>query len=537
MIQLIPKDEVVSVSQWKEITKAYKYEMKPTKKQEVLSNQTLSTCRHLYNDSLAERKKGWENGGWNVQYNDQQNYLPILRNKNDETGKYLRDIYAQVLQNVIKRVDIAYQNFFRRVKNSKGDGKKEKPGFPRFKGYGRYDSFTFPQYGYGCQIIGKSNDIIRLSKIGDIKFIKHRIIGNFRIPYQIKTVTIKKEIDKWFVIFTIESFSEIDVPLVPKEINKDKIIGIDVGLEKLATLSNGKIIEPPEYLRISEKKLAKHQRRLSRKKKYEKIVEINKRISKCEKIDKEIENKKIKVNSKNREKQIIKVRKIHRKITNQRRNFSHEVSRTLVDNFDVIAFEKLNIQNMVKNHRLAKSISDASWYQIQMFTNYKAEWAGKNVIFVDPKRTSKECHVCGNLEDMKLSDRTFRCSKCGLILDRDINAAINILNRGMKELKITPGTGGRACLSSPNRDTMIQEAPAFSAGKLACQSAVPTVRWGSSQTIRSIRSDVEIYEKFSKRKHHITTRKGYEAYMSKYRDAQYARNKLHERLFNIIDIR
>ena len=458
MIQLIHQDEVVSMSSFKDITKSYKFEMKPNKKHEVLMNQILSTCRHLYNDSLSERKKGYENGGWNVQYNDQQNYLPTLRNKNDETGKYLREIYAQVLQNVLKRVDFAYQNFFRRIKNSKegSNGKKEKPGFPRFKGYGRYDSFTFPQYGYGCDIKSikdgikfknKKIDIVRLSKIGDIRFIKHRIIGD-GLPYLIKTVTIKKEIDKWFVIFTVETFTEINVPIIPKDIDKDKIVGIDVGLEKLATLSNGKIIEAPEYLRISEKKLAKYQRRLSRKKKYEKIVEINKKINQGQKIDKEIEKKKIKINSKNREKEIIKVRKIHRKITNQRRNFSHEVSRTIVDNFDVIVFEKLNIQNMVKNHRLAKSISDASWYQIQMFTNYKAEWAGKTVIFVDPKRTSKECHICGNVWDkMTLSDRTFRCSKCGLILDRDINAAINIQNRGIKELLInkkivTPGTGG-----------------------------------------------------------------------------------------------
>lgn len=457
MIQTIPQDEIVGISDHKEIMRSYKFEMKPTKKQEILLNQTLSTCRHLYNDSLAERKKGWENGGWNVQYNDQQNYLPELKKKSKE----LDNVQSQVLQNVLKRVDLAYQNFFRRVKNSKGDRKKEKPGFPRFKGYRRYDSFTFPQYGNGCDIKSKDKiDIVRLSKIGDIKLIKHRNIGN-NSPYLIKTVTIKKDIDKWFIVFTIESFIEINVPLVPKEINKDKIVGIDVGVEKLATLSNGKIIEPPEYLRISEKKLAKYQRQLSRKKKYEKIVEINKKINSGIKIDKEIEKKKIKVNSNNREKQIIKVRKIHRKITNQRRNFSHEVSRTLVDNFDVIAFEKLNIQNMVKNHHLAKSISDASWYQIQMFTNYKAEWADKTVIFVDPKRTSKECHICGNLEDIKLSDRTFRCSKCGLILDRDINAAINILNRGIKELKITPGTGGGACLNSPNRDIMIQEAPAF----------------------------------------------------------------------------
>ena len=198
MIQLIPEDEVISISVWKEITKTYKYELVPTKKQDVLLNQTLSTCRHLYNDSLSERKKGWENGGWNVQYNDQQDYLPILKKKNKE----LNNIQSQVLQNVIKRVDIAYQNFFRRVKNNKGDGKKEKVGFPRFKGYGRYDSFTFPQYGFGCDIRGKNNDIIRLSKIGDIKFIKHRKIGEIKdkygnrvvIPYQIKTVTIKKRL-------------------------------------------------------------------------------------------------------------------------------------------------------------------------------------------------------------------------------------------------------------------------------------------------------------------------------------------------------
>ena len=476
MIQLISQDEVVSISQWKDITKSFKYEMKPIRNQEVKLNQTISTCRHLYNDSLAERKKGWENGGWNVQYNDQQNYLPTLRNKNDETGKYLREIYAQVLQNVLKRVDLAYQNFFRRVKNNSESGKKEKPGFPRFKGYGRYDSFTFPQYGNGCQIIGKNNDTIRLSKIGDIKFIKHRTIGD-GLPYLIKTVTIKKEIDKWFVIFTVESFSEIQVPLVPKEIStieelNSKCVGIDMGLTNLITLSNRKKIEPPKYLRESEKKLAKEQRRLSRKKKYEKIVEINKKINTGIKIDKEIEKKKIKVNSKNRERQIIKVRKIHRKITNQRRNFSHEVSRTLVDNFDLIIFEKLKIKEMMSNRHYAKSIADASWYQIQMFTSYKAEWAGKVTDFVVAKNTTKECSKCHKINDMPIWKRTMECS-CGNIEDRDVDASFVIRDRSdiYQKLKndilkrnknnITPGTGGGSCLSSPNRDTMIQEAPAF----------------------------------------------------------------------------
>jgi len=187
MIQLIPSEEVVSISKWKEITKAYKYEMKPTRNQEVELNHTVNTCRHLYNDILSERKEGWENGGWNLQHNDQQNYLPTLRNRKDEFGEELRKVYAQVEQNVIKRVDISYQNFFRRVKNNKSNPKDyKKPGFPRFKGRNRYDSFTFPQYGNGADIrIYKSDNpksedrhVVRLSKIGEIKFISHIEIGN-----------------------------------------------------------------------------------------------------------------------------------------------------------------------------------------------------------------------------------------------------------------------------------------------------------------------------------------------------------------------
>ncbi len=213
-IHIIPSEYVVSVSQWKLITKSYKYELRPTKNQEVKLNRTLNTCRHLYNDLLSERKEGWENGKWNVQYNDQQDYLPTLRNSNDEFGKELRDVYAQVEQNVAKRVDVSYQNFFRRVKNNKSNPKDyKKPGFPRFKGRNRYDSFTFPQYGNGAdiRIYKQHNDkktdrkkhIVRISKIGEIKFISHREIGESGIPYQIKIITIKKKIDKWFLIATV----------------------------------------------------------------------------------------------------------------------------------------------------------------------------------------------------------------------------------------------------------------------------------------------------------------------------------------------
>jgi len=327
MIPLIYQDEVISISKWIPITKAYRYEMKPTKNQEVKSNHTLSTCRHLYNDTLEERKKGWENGKWNVEYNDQQNYLPTLRNRNDETGKYLREVYEQVEQDVMGRVDKAYKNFFRRIKNNEegNGGSYKKPGFPRFKGYGRYDSFTFPQYGYGCNIINmrgekdEKGNIIRLSKIGEIKFIKHRKIGDPGIPYLIKTVTVKKEVDKWFVSFSIDTFMEMKIPveiykkldfrvldnlinsLFESRMGKDKIhnaiknevrrllieiskekeiktveelnqkcVGVDMGLDNLAMLSTRQKVDPQKFLRKSEKRLAIEQRKLSKKKREEK---------------------------------------------------------------------------------------------------------------------------------------------------------------------------------------------------------------------------------------------------------------------------
>ncbi len=485
MISLIPEDEAVSMSVWIPITKAYKYELRPTKNQEVKMNQTLSICRHVYNDSLSERKEGYENGGWNVQYNDQQNFLPILRN-NNETGKYLQKVYEQVLQDVVRRVDKAYKNFYRRVKNG------EKPGFPRFKGYGRYDSFTFPQYGNGCQIVNskgdkrgekdENGDIIRLSNIGEIKFIKHRKIGDNGIPYRIKIVTVKKDATgKWSVSFAVDTFVELDIPIdiydkvkndikelddliynLLESMNKTKIyekiekvscnirtkitelspgiktmedlnkkcVGIDMGLETLTMLSTRQKVDPQKYLRKSEKRLAIEQRKLSKKQRYEQeIIDkvASKKESKKQKKD-IIVKKKVNVNSKNREKQRIKVAKIHKKIANQRKNFNHNLSRTLVDNFDLIIFEKLNIQQMMSNHHYAKSIADASWYQIQMFTKYKAEWAGKTVDFVEAKNTTRECSKCGKINDMPIWKRTMVCS-CGNIEDRDIDSSFVIRDR------------------------------------------------------------------------------------------------------------
>lgn len=506
MISIIPEEEVVSMSKWIPITKAYKYEMSPSKNQEVKKNQTLSICRHLYNDTLAERKEAWENGQWNIQYDDQQNYLPELRNENDKNSKYLQEVYAQVEQDVIRRVDKAYKNFFRRVKENKDGGNSgngisyKKPGFPRFKGYGRYDSFTFPQYGYGCHIVDKygneddlNGNYIRLSKIGDVKFIKHREIGDTGIPYQIKTVTVKREVDKWFVSFAVDTFMELKVPVdiykkldfkplddliyslfearmgknkiyesIKKEVRNllieiskldilsdkkekeiknieelhEKCIGIDMGLDNLVMLSTKQKVDPQKFLRMSEKRLAIEQRRLSKKQIYEKEIEIiDKEESKKQKKEVKVK-KKIKINSKNREKQRIKVAKVHKKIANQRRNFNHNISRTLVDNFDLIVFEELNIQQMMRNRRYSKSIADASWYQLQMFANYKAEWASKLVDFVPSKDTTKECSKCHKINEMPIWKRTMVC-ECGNIEDRDIDASFVIRDRSViyQELK------------------------------------------------------------------------------------------------------
>ena len=371
--------------------KAYKFRIYPSNSQEVKLISTLNTCRWLYNSSLAERKHQAETNKlysylqlfpfgkpeW-INYYDQARNLTLY--KTDEQ----KQVYAQVLQNVLRRLDRSFKNFFSGY------------GYPRFQGRNRYDSFTYPQAGFSITDEGK----LKLSKIGDIKLIQHR-----EIEGKIKTCTIKRDVDQWYVSFSVEVD---DIPCIEMT---GKSIGIDVGLKSLITLSNGEQIESPKFLRLSENKLVKQQRNLSRKKK----------------------------GSNNRNKQRIKIGKLHRKIRNQRQDFAHKVSRELVNTYDLIVFEKLQIQNMVKNHRLAKSISDAGWYQLIQFTKYKAEYAGKVVELVDPKNTTQNCSSCGTKVPKSLSVRIHNCPHCGLIMDRDHNAAINILKRvGQDMPELTP---------------------------------------------------------------------------------------------------
>jgi len=370
--------------------KAYKFRIYPNKEQRQILERTLNTCRILYNNLLAERRDTYKKTGRSPSYYEQRRSL-VERKPNDP---YMRQVHSQVLQNVALRLQRTFDNFFRNIRRGR------RTGYPRLKGRNRYDSFTYPQYMNGAELKdGKLN----LSKIGMVRIFKHRSIPPSAI---IKTCTIRRDVDKWYACFTVEMQSE----KVARE-QSGQEIGVDFGLNSLLTLSNGEKIQPPKFLRKSEKKLKREQRRLSRRKR----------------------------NSQNRRKQRVKVAKTHRKIRLQRTDYNHRLSRDLVARFDKIAFENLQIRNMMSNHHLAKSIADAAWGQLHLFTSYKAEEAGKMVKGADPYGTTVDCSRCGFHVPKTLSERVHECPNCGLVLDRDWNAAVNILNRvGWGTAELTP---------------------------------------------------------------------------------------------------
>ena len=353
--------------------KTFKYRLKPTRHQRTVLNKTLEVCRWVYNETLSVRKRAWDENKASLSLNSTIKMLPEWKSQKPE----LTGVYSQVLQNVCSRVDLAFQSFFRRVKAG------EKPGYPRFKGDGRYDSFTYTQSGFKLL----DNNYLSLSKIGSIKVVKHRPVDG-----KIKTLTIVRDaIGNWYACFSCEVSG---TPLMHSE----KAVGIDVGLNSYATLSNGEKIANPRFFRRDEKDLARSQRKSSHR----------------------------------------AVAHIHERIKNRRTDFAHKLSRRLVDEYGIIAFEKLNIQRMLKNHRLAKSISDASWNQFLQYSVNKAEEAGRVVVLVDPKGTSQRCSRCGDVVKKSLSVRTHSCHVCGLVIDRDENAAINILALGLKSLGKIP---------------------------------------------------------------------------------------------------
>lgn len=345
---------------------------------------TLETCRILYNRLLAGRKDAYEQTGKSPSRYEQQALLPEWKRENP----YLCLVYSQVVQEVGARVERSYQNFFRRCKEA-----KEKAGFPRFKGRGHYDSFTFPQSGFELQ-----RGAVKLSKIGVVRVVVHR-----QLDGKIKNCTIRCQNGKWFACFAVEVES---VPLEPN----DAAVGIDVGLSSFATLSTGEQIENPRFYRKDEQALAKAQRRMA---KFEKGTKERRRARKV-------------------------VARIHERIRNRRHNFVHQESRKIVNRFETIAVEKLNVKGMVKNGYLSKSISDAAWTHFRTVLAHKAASAGRHYVEVSPAYTSQDCSGCGLRGKKKLSERWHFCPVCGTSLDRDHNAARNILSLGLQRIGIQP---------------------------------------------------------------------------------------------------
>lgn len=359
--------------------KSFKYRIVPNKRQEEALDATLTTCRYLYNNALAERINKYKEEKKSVSYVDQANFLSKTKNR------WQKQVHSQVLQNTLKRLDTSFKRFFDGLKNGK------RVGFPRFRNDQRFRSFLYPQSGFKVSPDGRS---IKLSKIGTIRLKYSRPIEG-----KVKTCIVLKDVDQWFVILTCETPKQEIAP------STNPMIGIDVGISNFATLSDGTVIDNPKTLRNTAKKLAKEQRELSRKKK----------------------------GSKRRQKQRIVVAKVHRKIRRQRDDFLHKTSTWLVQNYGTIVFEDLNISGMLKNHKLAKHIADCSWNKLVQMTTYKAENAGGQVILVNPRNTSQNCSGCGEKVSKTLADRIHCCPHCGLMMDRDLNAALNICTVGSTE--------------------------------------------------------------------------------------------------------
>ena len=379
------------------VRKSYKYRIYPTKSQITNMENQFSMCRHLYNWSLAERKEGYEYDGSTISYNQQQNQLPALKKERP----WYKGVYSQTLQDVMKRLDTAYQSFFRRVKAG------ETPGYPKFRKRGQWKSITYPQYS------DSPGHIIQVPKVGTVKMVCHRAIPT---NAKIKTLTIIKEGGKWFACFSFECPLEIELKQ-----DLSLSIGIDLGLKDFIYTSDDVNVPAPKHLRAKEKQLKRLQRRLSKatkhSKKYYKILWA---LQKC-----------------------------HYRIRCRRNDFLHKTANDLLNSCDILFYEDLKIKNMIRKPKpkkdedgtyipngasakagLNKSISDAGWGHFIDILKYKAVEMGKTVFAVPPHYTSQICSACKVIVKKSLSVRTHRCS-CGFIANRDYNAALNILRIGM----------------------------------------------------------------------------------------------------------
>jgi len=385
--------------------RTFRYRLYPSKTQMRVLEEQLETCRGLHNWLLLYAKDYHKDTGKTVSYLTMQNLLPRLKADRPELLK----VHSQVLQNIARRIRLGYDNFFARRKVGL------KAGLPRFRKYGRYKSVTYPQSGFRVE-----GNRLLLSKIVAIRIRQHR-----ELPEKIKTLTVKRmPSGRWYACFSCM----VDAQLREKPLED---VGIDVGLHSYAVLSDGARIENPRLYRNEEKRLGLLQRGMSRKER----------------------------GSRNWVKAKTRVARLHEKIGNRRTDFLHKASREITDAYETVYFEALKIGNMIRNHCLAKSISDAGWGRFIGMIAYKEEETGGRLIQVNPRGTTQMCSRCGETVPKDLSQRTHRCPYCGLVLDRDLNAALNILARG-REIRRGPPESRPVEEGATTPSTMVQAYPA-----------------------------------------------------------------------------
>jgi putative transposase len=382
--------------------RTFKYRLWTNRNQERELGIMLDTHRRLYNACLEQRKQAYESEQRSVRYTEQSAWFKQQRADNP----YLARINFSSAQATMRRLDKAFQAFFRRVKSG------EKPGYPRFKGQDRFSSIAYPAHGDGIRFFGNR---LRLQHVGTVRVNQHRPLP---ANVQIRTVTVTTDAGKWYVEVCCQ------LPDVAMERSDLPAVGLDVGIESFLTTSDGEFVPNPGYLKTGLPELRRVQRALSRKKK----------------------------GGANRRKARKQVARLHTRVRNKRNDHRHKTALSLVRRFGFIAVESLNIQGMVRNRRLSRAISDVAWGGFVATLRHKAESAGVEVIEVNPAGTSQHCSGCGQLVPKKLSERQHHCPHCGLTLHRDVNAARNILARAFT------ASGSGAWVSTEPLGSVTQEA-------------------------------------------------------------------------------
>lgn len=361
------------------IYKSYKFRLLPKEDQIPMLEKHFGCSRFIYNYFLKEKQEHYLKNKETLNYNNCSSILTAL--KKNEEFKWLNEVNSQSLQASLKNLESAYGNFF-----------KKKSKFPRFKSKKNKNSFHVPQF---VDVIGSEIRIPKFIKTNKLQFIKHRPIKG-----KICAATISKNPSgKYYVSILTEQVNKED------QSKTGSSIGIDIGIKDFIITSDGNKFPNYRFKKQYQRKLTKLQKHFARKQK----------------------------GSNRKEKLRIKIAKLHEKITNSREDMQHKLSSSLLNKYDVICLETLAVKNMMQNHKLAYAIGDAAWYSFISKLQYKAQWRGKRIVQIEQfYPSSKTCNECGHInQGLKLNQRSWICPKCRSILDRDINAAINILNRGL----------------------------------------------------------------------------------------------------------